>query len=90
MTTPEYLNKYVLTFDINDKNVKTSTYNGKPTAYGSELHNMQEIYPNATFVEFYHPPSEVGYMDWNALIFVVEKNGNDYLLKAIIHNQWTV
>ena len=90
MTTPEYLNKYVLTFDINDKKVKTNTYNSKPKAYGSELHNMHEIYPNATFVEFYHPPSEEGYMDWNALIFVVEKIDNQYQLKAIIHNQWTV
>ncbi|HLV43055.1 MAG TPA: hypothetical protein VKY37_12305 [Brumimicrobium sp.] len=94
MTTPEYLNRYILNFPINSDGVEINVYEDKPKAYGSELHNMHEIYPNATFVEFYHPPSEEGYMDWNALIFVVEiikhDYGNEYLLKAIVHNQWTV
>lgn len=89
MTNEAFLEKYVFSFDIEAENVVVNTYKGKPNAYGSELHNMHELYPEAKFVEFYHPPSEEGYMDWNALIFVVEQVNDKYILKAIIHNQWT-
>jgi len=89
MTTPEYLNQFVLRFSLNDEVVKINTYNDKPKAYGNELHNMHKIYPDAMFVEFYHPPSNDGYMDWNALIYVVEMKDDQYILRAIVHNQWT-
>jgi hypothetical protein len=89
LSTPEYFNKYVFNFDVNDKEVKVNTYSDQPKARGNELHNVQKIYPDAKFVEFYHPPSKEGYMDWNALIFVVEKVNDQYILSAIVHNQWT-
>ena len=90
LTTPEYLNRYVLSFDLDDKKVKQSISNKVPKVRGNELHNMQKTFPNATFVEFYHPPAKEGYLDWQALIYVIEKTNNQYILKAIIHNQWTV
>lgn len=91
MSTPEYLNQYIFGVDIlGAEELSIQTYEGEaPKAYGSELHNVHQLYPEATFVEFYIAPSEEGYLDWKALIFVVEKQGEDYLLKAIIHNQWT-
>ena len=89
MTTPNYLKRYVLNFDIQDKKVELSASTQKPKVRGNELHNMQKLYPKATFVEFYHPPSKEGYLDWQAMIYVVEKVENQYILKAILHNQWT-
>ena len=89
LTTSEYLNKFVLSFDLKDARVKVSASTDKPKVRGNELHNMQDLFPKATFVEFYHPPSKAGYLDWQAVIYVVEKVNNQYVLKAIIHNQWT-
>src|SRR5690554_4560798 len=68
MTNSNYLNDYVFNVDVASENVEISSYLGKPKAYGSELHNVHEMYPDAKLVEFYQPPSEEGYMDWNALI----------------------
>src|SRR5690554_780521 len=90
MTTPEYLDKYVFSIDINDELVKTSVYEGRPKAYGSELHNVHEVYPKAKMIEFYKPASKEGHFDWKTLIFVIEEVDGKFLLKAIIHNQWTV
>ncbi|MFA5574791.1 MAG: hypothetical protein WC994_07030 [Brumimicrobium sp.] len=90
LTNHEYLQKYVFNFDYNDGSIKTQIYTDKPNAYGSELHNIQEVYAGDTYVEFYKSPSEEGYLDWNALLIVVETIDGQYFLRAIIHNQWTI
>lgn len=89
LTTPEYIKRYVLNFDIQGKNVKQNASNQTPKVRGNELHNLQKHYPKATFVEFYQPPSKEGYLDWEAMIYVVEKIENQFILKAVLHNQWT-
>lgn len=90
LTTADYFDEFVFNFNINDQKVKVETYKDKPKAYGTEQQNIHKVYPESVFVEFYQPPSEEGYMDWNVLIFVVKKKGDQYLLKAIVHSQWTV
>lgn len=87
--TSDYLNKFIFNFDLNKNEVEIKTYEGNAKSRGNEMQNIHKLYPNAISVEFYEPPSEVGGMDWNALIFVVHKEDNHFYLKAIVHNQWT-
>ncbi|MBW7867062.1 MAG: hypothetical protein H3C31_01920 [Brumimicrobium sp.] len=89
-TLDEFIKKHVSWLNLKDPKLKINVYKDKPKTYGSELHNVQEIFPNNTYVEFYLPPSQEGYFDWNALIVVVDKENSNYLLKAILHNQWTI
>lgn len=90
LTTPEYVNQFVLSFDLKDSKVKVAKYQSIPKVYGNELNNVQNKFPGATYVQFYQPPSKKDYMDWKALLFVVETKEGSFILKAIIHNQWTV
>ena len=90
LTTLEYINQFVLSFDLTDEKVKVNKSTATPKVYGNELNNVQKKFPGATYVQFYHPPTKKDYMDWKALLFVVEKKENSFILKAIIHNQWTV
>ncbi|PKR79852.1 hypothetical protein CW751_12920 [Brumimicrobium salinarum] len=85
----EYLAEFVLSFNWEDEDVEVQVYDEKPMAYGSELHNVQEVFPAAKYVSFYKPPSKEGFLDWRALIFVIEEQNNSYQLKAIVNNQWT-
>lgn len=90
LSTPQFLNKFVLDFDISTPDIKATKFQSTPKAYGNEMHNVQKIYPNLTYVQFYKSASKKENMDWRVLIYVVEKNGDDFILKAIVHSQWTV
>ena len=90
LSTPQFLNKFILNFDISTPDIKATKFQSTPKAYGNEMHNVQKICPNLTYVQFYKSPSKKENMDWKALIYVVEKNADGFILKAIIHNQWTV
>lgn len=89
LSTSDYLNRFVFNFDLNANHIEINSYDGNPKSRGSELHNIEEQFPEATTVAFYEPPSKEGYMDWNALYFVVQKLEDRFVLKAIVHNQWT-
>lgn len=89
LSTPDYINKFVYSFDWKKDDVEIKSYNDNPKSRGSEMQNIQSLYPNSTSVEFYQPPSKQGYLDWNALIFVVHKVKDLFYLEAIVHNQWT-
>jgi hypothetical protein len=90
LSTPQFLNKFVLNFDISTPDIKATKFQSTPKAYGNEMHNVQKIYPNLTYVQFYKSASKKENMDWKALIYVVEKNADGFVLKAIVHSQWTV
>lgn len=85
-----YMDRYVYDFDIFEKNVETTVYEEKPKRYGNELHNVQEIFPESSYVEFYKPADDEVGMNWKALILVIDKNKEKYTLQAILHNQWTI
>lgn len=89
LTTADYLNQFIFNFDLNKDNIEIRSYADNPKSRGSEMQNINSLYPNAVSVEFYKPASKKGYMDWSALIFVVHKKGDRFYLKAIAHNQWT-
>lgn len=90
LSIPEYMQKFVFNFNFNASQVEVNHYKDKPKSYGNSLQNAQEIFPNASFIQYYAPGSdEYGGMDWNSLILVIEENDGKPVLKAILHDQWT-
>ncbi len=59
---------------------------------GNALENVTEVFPEAQFVDFYFPPSDVenASTDWDVLRLVFELSGDQYYLSAIVHNEWTI
>jgi hypothetical protein len=63
---------------------------GDPVSRGNTLNNIKDVYPDSIFSEFYVEPTEEGGMDWGSLIFVFDQSGGQLMLKAIVHDQWTI
>ncbi|MCM3716317.1 hypothetical protein M3202_19925 [Alkalihalobacillus oceani] len=61
------------------------------TERGNTLHNADEVYPDAHFVEFHLPGSEeLAGMDWASLIMAFEKWNGQWYLVGMIQDQWTI
>lgn len=59
---------------------------------GNSLHNVDEVYPEATFVE-YHVEGidpDLGGMDWRSLRLVLERYEGAWKLVGVVHDEWTV
>jgi len=62
---------------------------------GNTVNNLNEVYPDAQFVEFYVKGGRsgignVGGMDWGSLRFVFEQKQGEWKLSGIISDQWTI
>lgn len=89
MIYADYHERFVYDEDyLNPDQIVTNTRLGP----GSSLDNSQQIYPNATVVEYHFDgfdPALMG-MDWRSLRLVFEQDGNqDWWLIGIIHDEWT-
>jgi hypothetical protein len=64
----------------------------KLTGKGNSPFNGQEIYPDASFVEFHFPGFDKKHegMDWESLVLVFLPAGQDWKLAAIVHGSWTI
>ncbi len=58
---------------------------------GSTPDNVQEVFPDAEFVEFNYPGDPaIDFLDWSSLKVVFERvDGRRYVV-ALIHSKWTV
>jgi hypothetical protein len=65
---------------------------GEVQQRGNSLSNLTELFPDATYVEFYRPPvdEELMGMDWRSLILVFQLVDDEMTLVAIVHNEWTI
>jgi len=56
------------------------------------IENQFEVYENPIIVEYYFPgfKAKFGGMDWKSLRLVFEKYKDNWKLRGIIHNQWTI
>ena len=59
---------------------------------GNTLINLDDVYPNAAFIEFHFSSIDPQYegMDWRSLRLVFEEQGGQWLLVGIIHDEWTI
>lgn len=58
---------------------------------GNSLINIEEVYPEAEFVEYYVKGAEESYgMDWKSLRIVLENYEEEWKIVGIIHDEWTI
>jgi len=89
LTVDEYFKKFV--YDADFLNAPQINLN-KTVSAGNSLNNIDSVYKNCVYVEFYFPRFDKKYegMDWRSLKLVFKKAGNKLNLVAIIHDQWTI
>jgi hypothetical protein len=86
----DYVNKFV--YDADFLNAKETSVN-TVTSRGNTLNNLQDVYLDAAFTEFYFPGFDPKYdgMDWKSLKLVFKQDDkNKYYLVAVVHDQWTI
>lgn len=88
LTFRDYFDKFVYNQDFAE--APSVTVNGIQ-AKGTIAFNGTEVYPNASYVEFYFPgfDAKVEGMDWQSLVLVFVPSGEDWKLVSIVHGQWT-
>ncbi|PIV63215.1 MAG: hypothetical protein COS14_00445 [Bacteroidetes bacterium CG02_land_8_20_14_3_00_31_25] len=88
-TFKEYINKFV--YDKDFLNAEQISVN-KFISQGNLKNNVQNVFPNCDFVEFYYSSFDKKHegMDWESLILVLKTENNKPFLVAIIHSQWTI
>lgn len=85
---PEYLKTWVNAEQFD--NQPTISVNDSK-AIGNSINNLNQIYQDSDFVEFYHGGSEqYSGMDWRAMRLVFDEYQGQRYLVAIINDQWTV
>lgn len=89
LNVTDYFKKYVFPFNPNDTVTQVNIYKNEGVKRrGTQKPNIRTIYPNATIVEYYYPPSKDGWMDWKSLYLVIQQKEDHYYLNAIVHSQW--
>jgi hypothetical protein len=89
LTIDEYFKKFV--YDVDFLNAPQINLN-KTVSAGNSLNNIESVYKNYVYVEFYFPGFDKKYegMDWRSLKLVFKKANDKLNLIAIIHDQWTI
>lgn len=59
---------------------------------GNLISNIENVYPEAVFMEFHFPGIDPAYMgmDWRSLTLVMEMVDGTYYLVGIVHGEWTI
>ncbi len=89
LTLRDYFKKFVYDVDF-IKAEKISVNNVIDPDPG--VRNIETIYPNASYVQFYFPGFKKEYdgMDWRSLTLVFKTKHNKLYLVAIVHDQWKI
>lgn len=89
LTFRDYFEKFVYNQDFSSA---PQTNVNKLSGKGNTPFNGQEIYPDASYVEFHFPgfDKKNDGMDWESLVLVFRPVGGDWKLCAIVHGQWTI
>jgi uncharacterized coiled-coil protein SlyX len=58
---------------------------------GNMNNNIEDVYPNESYVEFHFTGFDPQYMgmDWRSLVLVFEEDNGTYYLVGIVHGEWT-
>lgn len=89
LTFRDYFDTFVYNQDFAE--APAVTVNGIQ-AKGTISFNGTEVYPDASYVEFYFPgfDEKVEGMDWQSLVLVFVPSGEEWKLVSIVHGQWTI
>lgn len=88
LTINHYFRKFV--YDVDFLNAEQKSIN-KYHSPGTDLNNINEMYPDCNVVEFFFHGFEEKYegMDFRALRLVFKTENNKPCLAAIVHDEWT-
>jgi hypothetical protein len=87
-TIDEYFKKYV--YDVDFLKAKIKSINNFHSR-GTDLNNIEDVYPDCDIVEFYFPGFEEKYggTDFRGLRLVFKYYNDKPFLIAIVHDEWT-
>lgn len=88
-TFAEYYDEFI--FDQDFSQAEKISYN-EILGKGNMKNNIQSFFPNSIVVEYHFSgfEEELDGMDWKSLRLVFVKVGDDWFLKAIVHDAWTI
>ncbi len=88
LTFRDYFDKFVYSQDFAEAPNVTVNHT---LAKGTTSFNGTEVYPGASYVEFFFPGFDKQFdgMDWQSLVLVFVPSGEDWKLVSIVHGQWT-
>jgi len=88
LTFEEYYEEFVYSSDFaNADQVAVNERIGQ----GNTINNIQEFYPESSFVEYHIPGTEeFGGMDWESLRLVFVQEDGTWMLVGIVHDEWTI
>ena len=89
LTFDEYYEEFVYSADFaNAEQMAVNERLGK----GNTINNIQEFYPESSFVEYHFSGFEEQYegMDWESLRLVFVQENGVWLLVGIVHDEWTI
>ena len=89
LTLPDYVDRYVYNEDYREAPVVTVD---GVQASGNALENVQEVFSDCRFVEYYFPgiKPENESFDWCALKVVLAPYQEEWYLVGLIHSEWTI
>ena len=87
LTYTEYVKKFVTDKDYL---AKSDVSYDKTLAKGNTIDNAATVYPNGHIIEYYSAPTTQDGLDWSALRLAFEKDGDNWYIVGVIHNQWTI
>lgn len=89
LTVNAYFQKFV--YDVDFVNAPQISVN-KTISKSNSLNNIDSVYKNCIYAEFYFPGFEKKYegMDWRSLKLVFKKHINKLYLIAVVHDQWSI
>ena len=57
---------------------------------GNALENLEDVYPNASYVDFFIDSTGSGGLDWHSLRLVFEQYRGKLMLSAVVHGGYTI
>jgi hypothetical protein len=89
LSVDEYFKKFV--YDVDFLNAPEISLN-KTVSKGNSLNNIDSVYKNCIYTEFYFPGFDKKYdgMDWKSLKLVFKKENDKLYLVAVVHDQWKI
>ncbi|WP_238802979.1 hypothetical protein [Anoxybacillus sp. LAT_26] len=87
-TFQDYFDRFVYDVDFANPHM---IGNNVVVGTGNMINNIQQAYPNGSFVEFHFTGFDPQYsgMDWRSLRLVFEQENGQWKLVGIIHDEWT-
>jgi len=89
MTFKNYLKRYV--YDTDFQQMSEKYYNQNFQRWNT-INNLEDVYTWASTIEYFVPGinPEYEWMDRKSLTLVLQQEDNEWKIRAIIHNEWTI